>query len=180
MDFLLYIFLFLVIFAALSIILPLFWGGVWFPTPHKDIENLLAASELKEGETLMDLGCGDGRVLITAVEKFGAKGIGVEIDPFKVLIARMRIWRAGLSDRIIIIWSSVAKADLSQADVLFIYLSHQAIDRLKKRFKTELKTTARIVTFGFLISGFPIYKAYRNKKGFVYKIGLGKNLDELL
>ncbi len=175
-----YLLLFLVIVAALLVVVPLIWGAVWLPTPNADIKNLLKAAELKEGETLFDLGCGDGRLLFTAVRDFGAKAVGVEIDPFKVLMLKLRIKLAGLSGSIKVIWSSAQKAELKDADLLFIYLSHQIADSMLERFKNELKSSARVVSYSFMVSGLPIWKVYGDKKGFIYKMNIGKKLDRLL
>ena len=165
--------------AASSIVLPGLVGAVWLPTPSKDIDNLLKASGLKEGDVLYDLGCGDGRVLIHAAKNFGARGVGVEIDPLKTFIARVRVRFAGLGGKVRIITGRAGSVDLRDADVVFCYLSHQANDRLEKKFLEELKESAVIVSYNFMMRGFKPASIYGNGRGFIYRIALGKNLDRL-
>lgn len=174
-----YILLAAVGIAALSIGLPGLVGAVWLPTPAKDIDNLLKSAGLKEGDVLYDLGCGDGRVLIHAAREFGARGVGVDINPLKTFIARMRVKFAGLDDKIRIVTGPAGSIDLRDADVVFCYLSHQANDRLEKKFLSELKESAVIVSYHFMIRGFKPSSVYDKGKGFIYKIALGRNLDRL-
>lgn len=177
MEVLSYILLGALIAVACYIAIPALSGSPWWPAPKREVIKLLRMAELKEGETLYDLGCGDGRALIAAAREFGARGVGVEIDPVKVFIARFLVKSAGLSDRIKILRSSVLDVPLTDADVVFLYLSHQLIDRMKDKFLTELKPEARIASYGFMVRGFPLYKTAEGLKGFIYKMSLGRNLD---
>ena len=177
MEIVSYIVLGAVIAAALYIAIPALSGSPWWPAPKREVLKLLRMAELKENEKLYDLGCGDGRALIAAAREFGVRCVGVEIDPVKVAIARFFVKSAGLSGRIEIIRASVLDVPLHDADVVFLYLSHQLIDRLKENFLTELKPEARIASYGFMVSGFPIYKTADGLKGFIYKMSLGRNVD---
>ena len=73
------------------VVLPVFSGAPWHPLLMSTIRRILDFSEIKPDEILCDLGCGDGRVLITAAEEYSARGIGVEIDPIKVGLARLLV-----------------------------------------------------------------------------------------
>lgn len=174
-----YIVLAVVGISALSIGLPGLVGAVWLPTPTDDIDKLLTASGLKEGDAFYDLGCGDGRVLIRAANNFNARCVGIEIDPLKTFIARVRVKLAGLDGKVRIVTGSAGSIDLREADVVFCYLSHQANDRLEKKFLDELKESAVIVSYRFMIRGFKPSFVYAKGKGFIYKISLGRNLDRL-
>lgn len=172
-----WLFLALFVVAAVSIVGPGIVGAPWLPTPANGLAAVLKEAGLKPGEVFIDLGCGDGRVLIAAAGIFGAQCIGVEIDPLKIPLARWRVKRAGLSEKVKIIRASAMDAPLAEADVVFLYLSHQLIDRLKPKFARELKPGARIVSFGFMVSGFPLVKTDAGKKWFVYKMALGRNIN---
>ncbi len=173
----LYIVLAAAVLVLLYVTIPALYGSPWWPAPVKKVVRLLGEAGLKEGETLIDLGCGDARILIEAVRKFGAIGIGVEIDPFKAAIARFFVRRAGLAEKIKIVRSSAADYPLHEADVVFLYLSHQLIDKLKPKFEKELGDGARIVSYGFMVQGFPLVKTDAEKKAFIYKMSLGKNVN---
>ena len=177
MDIVSYVALAALIAAALYIAIPALSGSPWWPAPKREVIKLLRMAELRKDEKLYDLGCGDGRALIAAAREFGARGVGVEIDPLKAAIARFFVKSAGLSDRIEIIRASVMDVPLHDADVVFLYLSHQLIDRMKEKFLTELKPEARIASYGFMVRGLPLYKTADGLKGFVYKMSLGRNLD---
>ena len=177
MEIVSYILLGAMIAGACYIAIPALSGSPWWPAPKREVIKLLRMAELREGETLYDLGCGDGRALIAAAREFGAHGVGVEIDPVKVFIARFFVKSAGLSGRIEIIRASVLDVPLHDADVVFLYLSHQLIDRMKDKFLTELKPEARIASYGFMVRGLPLHKTADGLKGFIYKMSLGRNLD---
>jgi len=168
-----------VLIIALSIGLPGIFGAVWLPTPQKDIEQIFKVAGINENSLVYDLGCGDARVLLYLAKTFGAKGVGIEIDPLKVLIARLLVWRAGLSDKIKIRLASASSTELSDADFVYCYLSHQATDQLHEKFRRELKPTAVIITYRFLLKGFkPVY-IYGNREAFVYKMNVGQKVDTL-
>jgi ribosomal protein L11 methylase PrmA len=168
----------LAIIITISIIGPGIIGACWLPTPTGSLKSAFEEAGVRPGETIMDIGCGDGRVLISAAKLYNARGIGVEIDPLKVFIARYLVNRAGFSDSIRIIRASAMRADLKEADIVFVYLSHQLIDKLKPKFLKELKPGARIISYGFLISGFPLVKTNPSREWFIYKMGLGRNLNK--
>ena len=172
-----YILLGVLIAVACYIAIPALFGSPWWPAPKREVLKLLRMAELKENEKLYDLGCGDGRALIVAAREFGVRGVGVEIDPLKAAIARFLVKSAGLSGRIEIIRASALDVPLHEADVVFLYLSHQLIDRMKDKFLTELKPEARIVSYGFMVRGLPLYKTADGLNGFIYKMSLGRNMD---
>ncbi len=167
----------LLIIAALSIAGAGIFGAPWLPTPTGILERMFEEAELKPGETVVDLGCGDGRVLIAAARNRGARGIGIEIDPLKAAIARWRVRRAGLEGAVTIRTAHALGADLRQADVVFLFLSHQLIDRLKPKFEAELKPGARIVSYNFMVRGYPIWKVDAGKRWFIYRMDLGRKVD---
>lgn len=121
-----------------------------FPTPQGVVERMLELAKLKPGETLYDLGCGDGRIVITAAQKFKAKAVGVEIrrDVYETTLGRVN--SLGLSDSVRIIHGNALKTDISQADVVTLYLLTSSNDRLKPMLAT-MKPGARVVSHDFEI-----------------------------
>jgi SAM-dependent methyltransferase len=131
-------------------------GGVWFPTSRKNIRAMLQMAELKPGELVYDLGCGAGRVLIVAAREFGARGVGIEIDPLRCRLARWRVRRAGLEEKIEILQGSFHREDLSKADVVTLYLVQEMINRLAPKLARELRPGARLVSNTFVVPGLKI------------------------
>jgi precorrin-6B methylase 2 len=111
---------------------------------------MLELAGLKPGETLYDLGCGDGRIVITAAQKFKAKAVGVEIrrDIYESTLGRVR--SLGLTDLVKIVHGNALKTDVSQADVVTLYLLTSSNDRLKPVLGT-MKAGARVVSHDFEI-----------------------------
>src|SRR3977135_3455008 len=103
-------------------------------SPGRVVDRMLELANIKPGETVYDLGSGDGRVLIEAVQKYKAKAIGVEISPRLVVQATANIEKEGLSDQARVIQGDVLTADLTGADVVFIYLVTPLNEKLRPRF----------------------------------------------
>lgn len=141
------VFLALVVYSipALIIIGPI-------PASHRVIKAALELAKIKEGETIHDLGSGDGRVLLDAAKEHNCKGVGYElILPF-FLLSKLKVFLSGNNDKIKLHFKNFYKADLSQADVIFCYLIPHGMKKLSDKFKKEpLKKGARIVSFSFKI-----------------------------
>lgn len=124
-----------------------------FPTPQEVVDRMLTLAQVKPGETVYDLGCGDGRIVITAAQKFSAKGVGIEIrrDIYESTLARVS--SLGLSDKVRIVQGNALKADLTGADVVTLYLLTTSNDKLKPQLIKDLKPGARVVSHDFEIRG---------------------------
>src|SRR5690242_19015200 len=94
----------------------------YIPTPQIIVERMLEFGRVKPGDVVYDLGSGDGRIVITAAQKFGARGVGVEINPDLCRKAMQRIQTLGLSDRVRMVEDSALRIDLSEANVVTMYL----------------------------------------------------------
>jgi precorrin-6B methylase 2 len=129
-----------------SIVLPSTVGGAWSPSKMRLVRNMLKMAELKPGETLMDLGAGDGRIIFTAAREFGAHAIGVEIDPIRNQYCKTRAVQLGLQDQVECIRANFFEIDMSNVDVVSFYLSQAAADKLAVKLKAELKPGARVVS----------------------------------
>jgi SAM-dependent methyltransferase len=122
-------------------------------SPVHLVDRMLELANIKPGETVFDLGSGDGRVLIEAVEKYKAKAIGVEISPKLVAKATANIQKEGLSDQAHVIQGDVLDADLTGADVVFIYLVTPLNEKLRPRFERFLKAGARVISHDYAVPG---------------------------
>ncbi|MDP6457819.1 MAG: methyltransferase domain-containing protein [Candidatus Bathyarchaeota archaeon] len=130
-------------------------------SPVEVVRTMLKYSDLKPGENLYDLGCGDGRVVMMAVEEFGANSVGVDLNKRLVSEARKKAKALGLGESVKIIHGNIFDLDLSQADVVTMYLTTRANEKVRPKLENELKKGARIVTHDFSIPG---WKQERNLK----------------
>jgi SAM-dependent methyltransferase len=147
-------------FSSLSRIIPIY--GIppkdyigWVPSPMKIVHRMLELAEIQEGETIYDLGCGDGRILITAAKKYGARGVGIEVDNERIEDARRRA--LPFADRITFRRQNVFEVDLRRADVVTIYLLPVLNKKLMPQLR-KMKRGARIVTHSFALDGMEPYK----------------------
>ena len=139
------------------LLLPVFVGLAQTPTPdihYVPTSNGVAEAMLKlagvtAADTVYDLGSGDGRIVIAAAKKFGARGVGVELDAELVKTARKNAQAAGVADRVTFLQQDLFKADLSDATVVTLYLSNSVNMRLRGLLQRQLKPGTRIVSHRF-------------------------------
>lgn len=153
----------------ISICFPSIYGGAWSPSKMRLVRKMLKMAELKPGETLIDLGAGDGRIIFTAAREFGAKAIGIEIDPIRLQYCKARASSLGLSDRVTVAWGDFFQMDLSGADVVSFYLSQAAADKLAPKLRAELKPGARVVSNRRPLPGWEPEKVDRADRLYVYR-----------
>ena len=119
------------------------------PTSAGVTDAMLTLARVTSADVVYDLGSGDGAIVIRAAEKFGARGVGVEIDPALVKTANKRAGSRGLSDRVRFLQGDLFKADLSEATVVTLYLSPSINRRLAPKLMRELEPGARVVSHRF-------------------------------
>jgi ubiquinone/menaquinone biosynthesis C-methylase UbiE len=122
-------------------------------SPQPIVEKMLEVARLKSGETIYDLGCGDGRILFSAVKNFGAKAVGVEISPALVKRAQQTLESQGLQDQVKVIQGDMMAVDVSGANVVSLYLMTEANEQLRPKLERELKPGSRVVSLEFKIKG---------------------------
>lgn len=135
-------------------------------TPEAVAQKMLEAAELKPGEIVYDLGCGDGRILFVAAQKFQARAVGVELSPELVKKASEKARELGLEGRVKVIEGNLFEADLREADVVTLYLMRLSNERLKPKLLQELKAGARVVSHDYEIMG---WKPDRVEKIVLYR-----------
>ena len=123
------------------------------PSPIPVIRRMLQLAELKPDEVLFDLGAGDGRSVIMAAKAFSAKAVGVELREDLAKKALSTIHENGLTDRVTIVNGDMFTVSIASADVIFLYLTTSANEKIKPKLENELKTGVRIVTHDYEIIG---------------------------
>jgi len=119
---------------------------------------MLRLAELRAGEVFFDLGSGDGRTVIMAAKEFGARAVGVELREDLVKKALSTIYEQSLQDRITIVNGDMFNVDLTSADVIFLYLTTSANEKVRPKLDSELKRGVRIVSHDYEIVGWKSIK----------------------
>lgn len=122
-------------------------------SPLPVIRHMLALVDLKPGETFFDLGSGDGRTVIMAAQEFGARAVGVELREDLAKKALATIYELGIQDRVTIVQNDMFKVTLSPANVVFLYLTTSANDKVKPKLEKELRPGTRVVSHDYEILG---------------------------
>jgi len=122
-------------------------------SPFPVVRHMLELAQLKKGEVFFDLGAGDGRTLIMAAKDFGAQAVGIELREDLAEKASMSIRELGLQDRVKIIQSDMFTVDVHAADVVFLYLTTSANEKVKPKLESELRSGTRVVSHDYEILG---------------------------
>lgn len=123
------------------------------PTPPEVVEKMLTMAQVDKLDTVYDLGSGDGRIVITAAQKFGARAVGVELDDELFKKSTERIAELGLEKRAKILKMNFFEVDLRPATVLTLYLLTSVNERLRPKMEKELRPGARVVSHDFQVPG---------------------------
>lgn len=121
----------------------------FIPTPDDAVQGMIDLAELTADDRVYDLGCGDGRLLIRAVQQGGCRGVGIDIDPAQVAAARQQAAACGCSDRLSFRVGNLYESDFSEATVVLIYLLPHLNQRLLPRLRAQLRPGARIISHQF-------------------------------
>ena len=122
---------------------------LFVPTPQPVVDAMLELAEVKPTDVVYDLGSGDGRIVITAAKKYGARGVGVELDPTLVKQARQNAAAAGVANRVRFVTQDLFATDLRPASVVTLYLLQSLNERLRPKLVRELRPGARVVSHVF-------------------------------
>jgi len=122
---------------------------IYVPTPPAVVEAMLDLAAVKPTDVVYDLGSGDGRIVITAARKYGARGVGIELDPALVEQARANATAAGVADRVRFVTQNLFTTDVRPASVVTLYLLQSINERLRPKLVRELKPGTRVVSHVF-------------------------------
>jgi len=163
---------FLVFFCAVVVwmLWPLVIGAGWIPTPKKVVRKMLQLASVGADDTLFELGSGDGRIIFMAAIEFGAKAVGIEADPVRVLWTLIWIRLKGLKDQVDVLWGNFFKKDLTAASVVSIYQSTDINNRLKDKLMRELKPGTRVISYSFTFDSWEPIKVDEESKVYLYKL----------
>lgn len=121
----------------------------YVPSPNEVVDRMLALAQVKSSDLVVDLGCGDGRIVITAAQKYGARGRGVDINPERIHEAQENARKAGVQNRVRFVLGDLFQADISDATVVTLYLLPGVNMKLRPKLWRELKPGARVVSHSF-------------------------------
>lgn len=133
-------------------------------SPQRIVDRMLEMAAIKPNETVFDLGCGDGRILFQAAQKYQARAIGIEIDEKLVQNTNDHIVSLGLQNRVKVQQGNLLEADLSSADVVTIYLLTQSNEVLRPRLEKMLKPGTRVVSYDYAVPGWKPKKIDRTNE----------------
>ena len=122
-------------------------------TPYPVVDEMLRLAKVGPSDVVFDLGCGDGRIVIAAAERHGARGVGIDIDPRRIEEANEGARRAGVADRVRFAVQDLFETDFSSATVVTLYLFPEMNAKLRPKLLADLGPGARIVSHQFGIAG---------------------------
>jgi protein-L-isoaspartate O-methyltransferase len=149
----------------------------YIPTPQVLVERMLELAHVRPGDVVYDLGSGDGRIIIAAAQKFGARAVGVELQPNLCRQAEQRIRELGLEDRVSVMHASALHVDLSPATVVTMYLLTGSNEKLRPNLEKYLKPGARVVSNDYPVKGWKpvemviVRTGSTDHKIYLYEIG---------
>lgn len=166
--------LLLILYVFISLLTD-FLGAPFVPTSGKIIDEILKSANLRPGQVFIELGSGDGRVVRRAVKNFKVYGIGIELNFFLVLYAKI-LSRIQSLRRIEFRVENFFNTDLSSSDIIFLFLLPKALERLKIKIEKEAKKETLVISHGFKIKGWDKYLIKSIKRDlfptFYYKPGI--------
>lgn len=121
----------------------------YVPTPQNVVNRMLQMASVRKDDVLYDLGCGDGRLVVTAARKYGARGIGIDLDPQRIKEAKANARKAGVSGKTEFMVGDLFATDLSEATVVTLYLLNSINRKLRPQLWKQLKPGTRVVSHAF-------------------------------
>ena len=122
---------------------------IYVPTPQTVVNRMLELADVKSSDFVIDLGCGDGRMVVTAAQKYGASGFGVDINPVRINEANENAKKANVTDKVNFKVANLFEESMAKADVMTMYLLTEINLRLRPKILEELKPGARVVSHAF-------------------------------
>jgi SAM-dependent methyltransferase len=138
---------------AMWVVIPRMRGVRALPARRKWIQRAMELADVQPGETVYDLGSGDGRAMVVAAREFGARAVVVEIEPVHCAVAWLRALFSGVIARVSIRCADLRQVDLADADVVFLYLAPVLVDQIRPQLQSTLRPGARVVSLSFPFEG---------------------------
>ena len=160
----------LAVVLGLSVLWSRLRGAPWLPTPMRVVHKMLAMAEVGPGDLVYDLGCGDGRLIVAAARRYGARAVGIEIHPLRYLWCQVLVTVLGLRDRVRVVRGDFFAQDLSDADVVICYLLQRTNDRLAGKFERELARSTRVISKRFTFPGLRLVRRDDRDKLYLYDL----------
>jgi SAM-dependent methyltransferase len=121
----------------------------YVPTPQAVVDKMLEMGKVSRRDVLYDLGCGDGRIVVTAAKKYGARGVGIDIDPTRIQEAKQNAQKEGVEKRVELRVGDLFESDFSEASVVTLYLLPAINQKLRPQLWRQLKVGTRVVSHAF-------------------------------
>jgi len=128
-------------------------AGPYVPSPQSVVADMLKLAEVGPDDFVIDLGSGDGRIVLTAAKVFGARGMGIEIKDELVALSNEAARREGIADRVTFVKQDLFKADVSRATVLTMYLLPDTVNMLRDKLLRELRPGTRVISHDYPLAG---------------------------
>lgn len=121
----------------------------WWRTKKNTARAAFKLANLSKTDVVYELGSGEATALMVGAREFGARGIGIEIEPFRFLLSKFSVWRNGMEEKIKLKRGDIFAEDLSEASVIYVYLVPKTLNRLIPKFKKELKKGTKIISYKY-------------------------------
>jgi ribosomal protein L11 methylase PrmA len=141
---------------------------IYVPTPQETVDAMLQLAEVKKGDVVYDLGSGDGRIPITAAKTYGVKAVGIDIDPQRIRESNENAKAAGVTNLVTFRQADLFASDISEANVVTLYLLSSLNDKLRPKLLAELKPGTRVVSHAFGMSDWEPEKTIQTGGGTIY------------
>ena len=137
------------------------------PSPYDVVQRMLTLAEVTRDDVVYDIGCGDGRIVITAAQRFGARGVGIDIDPQRIAEANANAERAGVQHLVQFIQQDAMTVDVSEATVVTLYLLSSSNLKLRPLLTSQLAPGSRIVSHAFSMGDWEpdVLDRYEDERG---------------
>lgn len=122
---------------------------IYVPTPPDVVDEMLKMANVGKDDVVYDLGCGDGRIVIAAAQKYGARGVGIDIDPQRIAEANANAKAAGVTGRVRFLNTDLFQANISEATVVTLYLLTSLNQKLRPKLLADLRPGTRVVSHAF-------------------------------
>jgi ribosomal protein L11 methylase PrmA len=155
--------------AIFFLVIAFVTGAPYVPTKNDVAASMMRLAKIKRGDTVVDLGSGDGKLLLLAAQNGAGKAIGYEINPYLVLLSRLRVLLSPFGYTIKTYFHNFWTADISDADVVFVYLLPWRMEQLARKLRRELKPSALVVSNSFIFPNWKILREDRKNHVYVFR-----------